>query len=167
VQGARDGEPADPWQAVRGLAQSLLQQAQRPRGSAILLPLGRSRPLGQNALLLLNPVADPRPAAMVRVHGGKPFPVEAADPGRDRLVVAASDQLGGSGVTGPIGNRQQGAGTVDLGGWSTGRAAQAGELFALLRGERAQGIFVVARHGTPRSTRIITPLYQIRWQTTH
>src|SRR3712207_165608 len=167
VQGARAGEPADPGQAVRGPAQRLLQQAQRPGGSAILLALRRSCPLGQNALLLPDAIADPRSAAMVRAHGGQPFAVEAADPGRERLVVAASDPMGGGGVAGSIGNRQQGAGTVDLGGGSPVRAAQAGELLALLRGERAQGIFAVARHRTPRNTRISTPLYQIRWQMTH
>ncbi len=167
MQGARDGEPADPGQAVRGPAQGLLQQAQRPGRGAILLALRRSRPLGQDALLLPDAIADPRSAAMVRAHGGKPFPVEAADPGRDRLVVAASDPMGGGGVAGSIGHRQQGAGTVDLGGGSPVRAAQAGELLALLRGERAQGIFAVARHRTPRNTRISRPLYQIRWQMTH
>ena len=33
--------------------------------------------------------------------------------------------------------------------------------------KRAQGIFLVARHGTPRSTRITPPLYQSQQQLTH
>ena len=104
---------------------------------------------------------------MVRAHGRQPFPVEAADPGRDGLIVAASDQTRGGGVAGALSNRQQGAGAIDLGGGSTLRTAQAGEFGALIRRERAQGIFLVARDGTPRSTRITTSLYQIRWQMTH
>jgi hypothetical protein len=119
------------------VAQGLLQQAQRPGGAAILLTLGRSRPLGQNALLRLSPVADPRPAAMVRMHGGQALAVEAADPGRDGLVVAAPDEMGGGGVAGALANRQQGAGAVNLGGGGTLRAAQAGKLCALVDGERA------------------------------
>jgi hypothetical protein len=167
VQGAGDGEPTDPRQAIRRPAQRLLQQAQRPGGAAVLLPLRRSRPLGQDALLLLSPVADARPAAMMRAHSSQSLTVEAADPGRDRLVVAAPDEMGGGGVAGPIGNRQQGAGPIDFSGGGALGATEAGELCALLRGERAQGIFLVARHGAPRSTRITTPLYQIRRQTTH
>src|SRR5918998_1245611 len=50
VQGVRDGEPADPGQAVRSPAQGLLQQAQRPGRGAILLAVWGARPLGQNAL---------------------------------------------------------------------------------------------------------------------
>jgi hypothetical protein len=161
VQGARDGEPAHPGQAVRGLAQGLLQQAQRPGGAAILFPLRRSGPLGQDALLLVSPVADPRPAAMMRAHGGQSLPVEAADPGRDGLVVAAPDQVSGGGVAGAVGNRQQGAGSVDFSGGGALRAAQAGEFGALVCGERAQRIFPVARYGTSRNTRITRPLYQI------
>src|SRR5829696_3611286 len=46
VQGAPDRERADPRQPIRGLAQGFLQQAQGPGGGAIMLALGRSRPLG-------------------------------------------------------------------------------------------------------------------------
>ena len=95
--------------------------------------------------------------------------VELSNKGAQVLgfVVAASDQMGGGSVTGAIGNRQQGTGAVDFCGGGTLRTAQAGELFTLLRRERSQGIFAVARHGTPRDTRITTRLFQIRRQTTH
>jgi hypothetical protein len=98
----RDGEPADLRQAVRGLAQGCLQQAHRPGDRVILLSLGRARPLGQNGLLLRSSKADPRRAGMMRVHGGQPFPVEAADPGRDHLCVAASDQTDGGSLSSPL-----------------------------------------------------------------
>ena len=167
MQGTCNGEPTDPRQAVRSLAQGLLQQAQRPGGSAILLALGRTGPLGQNAVLLQGAIADARPAAMVRAHCSKPLAVEAADPGREGFGVAASDQMRRGGVAGSISNRQQGTGAVDLSGGSSLRAAQTGQLLVLVRGEWAQGIFPVARHGTPRSTRITEPLYQFPRQTTH
>ena len=47
------------------------------------------------------------------------------------------------------------------------RAAQAGQLLALLRRERAKGICLVARHGTPRGTRNASLRYQIPRQSTH
>src|SRR5918998_209432 len=100
-----------------------------------------SRLSDQVALLLMSPIADAWPAAMMRAHGSQPFAVEAADPSGDGLIVVAPDPMGSSGVAGALGNGQQGAGAVDLGDGGTLRAAQAGELYALLRGERAQGIF--------------------------
>jgi hypothetical protein len=54
----------------------------------------------------------------------------------------------------------QGSGALDLRGRSAERAAQAGQGDPLVRGEGTQGIFPVARQGTPRSTRIASPLYQ-------
>src|SRR5215203_4202695 len=104
---------------------------------------------------------------MARPHGGEPVPVEAADPGGDGLVVPSSDLVGGSRVTGPIRNGQERSGALDLRGGGAGRAAQAGQLLALIRRERAKGIFPVARHGTPRDTRIVSPLYQTSCQVTH
>src|SRR3954469_10891688 len=47
---------------------------------------------------------------------------------------------------------------LDLRGGGAERAAQAGQLLALIRSERAKGIFLAARHGTPRGTRIASPL---------
>jgi hypothetical protein len=105
-------------QAIRGLAQSPLQQAQRPGGSAIMIALRRSRPLGQNALLLPDAIADPRSAAMVRAHGGQPVAVEAADPGGERLVVPSSDLVSGRRVAGPLSNGQERSSALDLRGRS-------------------------------------------------
>src|SRR5215203_5184777 len=161
VQGAPDRERADPRQPIRGLAQGFLQQAQGPGGGAIMLALGRSRPLGQNALLRVSPIADLWPTPMVGPHGRQSLTVEAADPGRDGLVMPASDPMRRGGVAGSISNRQQGTGAVNLGGGSRLRAAQTGQLLVLVRGEGAQGIFPVARHGTPRIPRITTPLYHV------
>src|SRR3954462_5166443 len=67
----------------------------------------------------------------------------------------------------PISNGQQNSGALDLRGGSAERTAQAGQLLALIRGERAQGVFLVARHGTPRVTRITSSLYQISRKVTH
>ena len=61
---------------------------------------------------------------------------------------------------------KQRSGALDLRGGGAERAAQAGQLLALIRRERAKGILPVARHGTPRGTRITAPLYQIPQQTT-
>src|SRR3954465_6380752 len=87
----------------------------------------------------------------------KPVAVEAVDPGGDRLVMPSSAPVSGRRVARPISKGQQGAGTLDLCGGSAGRAAQAGQLLALIRREQAQGIVLVARHTTPRSTRIASP----------
>src|SRR5215204_6330370 len=167
VQGAPDRKRADLWQPVRSLAQGFLQQAQGPRRRAVLVALGHACPFGQNALLLVSPIADPWSAPMARPHGGEPVAVEAADPGRDGLVVPSSDLVGGSRVTGPIRNGQERSGALDLRGGGAGRAAQAAQLLALIRHERAKGICLVARHGTPRGTRIVSPLYQTSCQVTH
>src|SRR6187455_1605016 len=85
VQGAPDRKGADLWQPVIRLAQGFLQQAQGPRGRAVLLAPGRAGPFGQNALLRVSPIADPWSAPMARPHGGEPVAVEAADPGGNRL----------------------------------------------------------------------------------
>src|SRR4051794_33875970 len=167
VQGAPDRERADPGQPVIGLPQGSLQQAQRPRGRAVLLALGRAGPFGQNALLRISAIADPWSAPMAGPHGGEPVAIEAADPGGDRLVVPSSDLVGGSRVARAISNGQQHSGALDLRGGGAERAAQAGQLLALIRSERAKGIFPVARHGTPRGTRIASPPYQIPRQSTH
>src|SRR5215210_1662850 len=167
VQGAPDREGADLRQPIRSLAQSLPQQAQRPGSRAVRLALGRSCPFRQNALLRVSPIADPRAAPMPRPHGGEPVAVEAADPGREGLGVPSSDLVGGSRVACPIRNGQERSGALDLRGGRAGRAAQAGQLLAFIRRERAKGIFPVARHGTPRSTRITPPLYQNSRQVTH
>src|SRR3954468_14579507 len=167
VQGAPDRIGADLRQPVIRLAQGSLQQAQGPRGRAVLLALGRARPFGQDALLRLSPIADPRATSVARPHRGEPVAVEAADPGGGRLTVPSSDLMCGGRVTGAIRNGQQGAGTLDLRGGGAERATQAGQLLALLRRERAKGIFLVARHGTPRGSRIATPRYQPPRQLTH
>src|SRR5215217_5228663 len=167
VQGAPDRERADLRQSIRSLAQGFLQQAQRPRRRAVLVALGHAGPFGQNALLLVSPIADPWSTPMARPHGGEPVPVEAADPGGDGLVVPSSDLVGGRRVACAIRNGQERSGALDVRGGSTERAAQAAQLLALIRRERAQGIFLVARHGTPRSTRITPPLYQTTQHMTH
>src|SRR3954452_9688021 len=99
--------------------------------------------------------------------GGEPLAVEATDPGGDGLVMASSDLVCCSRVGGAICNGQQRSRALHLRGGSAERAAQAGQLLALLRRERAKGIVPVARHGTPRDTRITAPLYQSPRQTTH
>src|SRR3954471_23534881 len=167
VQRAPDRIGADLGQPVRSLAQSSLQQAHRPRRRAVLLALGRAGPFGQNALLRIRAIADPWSAPMAGPHGGEPVAVEPADPGGDRLGVPSSDLVGGSRVARAIRNGQQRSGALDVRGGGAERAAQAGQLLALIRRERAKGIFPVARHGTPRGTRIASPRYQIPRQSTH
>src|SRR3954463_6976036 len=167
VQRAPDRERAHLGQPVIRLPQGSLQQAQGPRGRAVLVALGQAGPFGQNALLRISPIADPWSAPMARPHGGEPLAVEAADPGGDRLVVPSSDLVCGSRVARAIRNGQERSGALDLRGGGAERAAQAGQLLALIRSERAKGIFPVARHGTPRGSRIASPRYQISWQTTH
>src|SRR3954454_12958304 len=167
VQGAPDRVGADLRQPVIRLAQGSLQQAQGPSGCAVLLALGHAGPFGQNALLRLSAIADPRATSVARLHGGEPLAVEATDPGGDGLVMASSDLVCCSRVGGAICNGQQRSRTLHLRGGGAERAAQAGQLLALIRRERAKGIFPVARHGTPRDTRITAPLYQSPRQTTH
>src|SRR3954470_1023516 len=167
VQGAPDRERADPGQPVWSLAQGFLQQAQGPGGRAVRLALGRAGPFGQNAVLRVSAIADPRSAPVAGPHGGEPLTVEAADPGGDGLGVPSSDLVRGRRVARAISNGQPNSGALDLCGGSAERTAQAGQLLALIRGEQAQGVFLVARHGTPRSTRIVSPLYQISRQVTH
>src|SRR5215210_5927140 len=167
VQGAPDRERADLWQPIRSLAQGSLQQAQGPSRRAVLLALWGSRPFGQDALLRVSPIADPWSAPMAGPHGREPVTVEAADPGGDGLGVPSSDLVGGRRVARSIRNGQERSGALHLRGGSAGRAAQAGQLLALIRRERAKGICLVARHGTPRGTRITAPLYQFPQQTTH
>src|SRR5215211_5999831 len=141
VQGAPDRERADLRQSIRSFAQGSLQQAQGPRRRAILLALRGSRPFGQDALLRVSAIADPWSAPMARPHGGEPVAVEATDPGGDGLVVPSSDLVGGRRVARAIRNGQERSGALDLRGGSTERAAQAGQLLALIRSERAKGIF--------------------------
>src|SRR3954464_8128446 len=167
VQGAPDRKRADLWQPIRSVAQGSLQQAQRPRRRAVLFALGGSRPFRQDALLRVSPIAGPWSAPMPRPHGGEPVAVEAADPGRDGLIVPSSDLGGRCRVAGPLSNGPERSGALHLRGGSAERAAQAGQRLAFIRRERAKGILPVARHGTPRGTRITAPRYQFPRQTTH
>src|SRR4051794_12655648 len=167
MQGAPDRERAHPGQSVRSVAQGFLQQAQGPSRRAVLLALGRAGPFGQDALLRVSAIADPWSAPMAGPHGREPVAVEAADPGRDGLIVPSSDLVCGRCVTCPISNGQKRSGALDLGGGGAERAAQAGQFLAFIRSERAQRVFPVARHGTPRGTRIASPPYQIPRQPTH
>src|SRR3954467_119451 len=144
VQGAPDRERADLRQSIRSVAQSFLQQAQGPRRRAVLVALRGSRPFGQDALLRLSAIADPWSAPMARPHSGQPLAVEAADPGGDGLIVPSSDLVSGCRVAGPISNGQERSGALDVRGGGAERAAQAGQLLALLRRERAKGICPVA-----------------------
>src|SRR4051794_6054741 len=114
VQGTPNRKGADLRQSIIRLAQGSLQQAQGPRRRAVLLALGRARPFGQNALLRVSPIADPRATSVARPHGREPVAVEAADPGRNGLGVPSSDPVSGRRVARPIRNGQQGAGTLDL-----------------------------------------------------
>src|SRR5215210_5907505 len=123
VQGAPDRERADPGQPVWSLAQGFLQQAQGPGGRAVLLALGRAGPFGQNALLRVSAIADPRSAPVAGPHGGEPLTVEAADPGGDGLVVPSSDLVRGRRVARAISNGQQNSGALDLCGGSAERTA--------------------------------------------
>src|SRR3954464_15191778 len=152
VQGAPDRERADLGQPVWSLAQGFLQQAQGPGGRAVLLALGRAGPFGQDALLRVSAIVDPWSAPMAGPHGGEPLAVEAADPGRDGLGVPSSDLVSGSRVARAISNGQQRSGALDLRGGGAERAAQAGQLLALIRSKRAKGIFLGARHGAARGT---------------
>src|SRR4051812_15528783 len=104
---------------------------------------------------------------MAGPRGGEPVAVEAADPGGDRLVVPSSDLVGCGRVARAISNGQQGSGALDLRGGRAVRAAQAGQGDPLVRGKWAERVFPVARHRTPRSTRIASPLYQNSQQVTH
>src|SRR5215204_6230121 len=113
VQGAPDRKRADLLQPIRSVAQGFLQQAQRPRHRAVLFALRGSRPFRQDALLCISPIAGPWSAPMARPHGGESLVVEAADPGRDGLVVPSSDLVCGSRVAGPIRNGQERSGALD------------------------------------------------------
>src|SRR4051812_29066678 len=72
VQGAPDRERADLGQPVIRLPQGSLQQAQGPGRRAVLFALWGSRHLGQDALLRVSAIADPRAAPMTRRHGSEP-----------------------------------------------------------------------------------------------
>src|SRR5205085_478064 len=136
-------------------------------GCAVLLALGHAGPFGQDALLRLSAIADPGSAPMAGPHRGEPVAVEAADPGRDGLVVPSPNLVSGRRVARALRNGQERSGALDVRGGGAERAAQAGQLLALVRRERTKGILLVARHGTPRDTRITAPLYQNPRQTTH
>src|SRR3982751_5959776 len=120
VQGAPDRERADRGQPIIRLAQGFLQQAQGPGGRAVLVALRGSSPFGQNALLRVSAIADPRTAPMPRPHGREPVAVEAADPGRGGLGVPSSDLVGRRRVAGPIGNGPERSSALDLGGGRAG-----------------------------------------------
>src|SRR5689334_3477569 len=104
---------------------------------------------------------------MAGPHGREPVAVEAAHPGRDGLIVPSSDLVGRCRVAGALRNGQERSGALDVRGGGAERAAPAGQLLALLRRERAKGIFLLARHGAPRGSRIASPPYQIPRQSTH
>src|SRR5215207_6824371 len=168
VQRTPDRIGADLRQPVIRLAQSSLQQAQRPGRRAVLFALWGSRPLRQDALLRASAIADPRATPMPRPYSGESVAVEATDPGREGLVVPSSDLVRRRRVDRSTRNGQQGAGTLDLlCGRSAEPAAQAGQGDPLVRGEWTQRVFPVARHGTPRGTRITPPRYQTSQQVTH
>ena len=167
VQSAPDRRGTDLRQPIRSLAQGSLPQAQGPRGRAVLFALGGSRPFRPKALLRVSARADPRSAPMPRPHSGEPVTVEATDPGGEGLVVPSSDWVGCRRGGCAMSDGPQGSGARDLRGRSAERAAQAGQGDPLVRGEGTQRICPVARQGTPRSTRIASPLYQSSHQGTH
>src|SRR3954463_9682180 len=144
VQGAPDRIGADPGQPVWSLAQGFLQQAHGPGSRAVLFAVRGSRPFRQNALLLVDAIAEAWPSAVTRLHGREPVAVEAADPGGDRLIVPSSDLVGRCRVAGALRYGQERSGALDLRGGGAERAAQAGQLLAFIRRERAKGIFPVA-----------------------
>src|SRR3954463_6824869 len=110
VQRAPDRIGADLRQPVIRLAQGFLQQAQGPSRRAVLFALWGSRPFGQDALLRVTAIADPRATSVTRPHGREPVTVEATDPGRDRLGVPSSDLVGCRRVGCAISDGQQGSG---------------------------------------------------------
>src|SRR3954465_7058722 len=118
MQRAPDRIRADLGQPVIGLPQGSLQQAQGPRRRAVLLALRRAGPFGQNALLRVSPIADPRATSVAGSHGREPVAVEATDPGRDGLGVPPSDLVGRHRIARAIRNGQEGSSALDLGGGS-------------------------------------------------
>src|SRR5215212_71952 len=118
VQGAPDRKGADLGQSIRSLTQGSLQQAQRPSGRAVRLALWGAGPFGQNALLRVSPIADPRATPMPRPHSGESLTVEATDPGGDGLGVPSSDLVGCRHVTGTLSYGQERSGALDLRGRS-------------------------------------------------
>src|SRR3954464_7189945 len=138
VQRAPDRIGADLGQPIRSLAQGPLQQAQRPSRRAILLALWGACPFRQDALLRVRAIADPRAAPVAGSHGSEPVAVEAADRGGDGLVVPSSHLVGGRRVARAIRNGQERSGALDLRSGGAERAAQAGQLLALIRRERAK-----------------------------
>src|SRR3954467_9158790 len=126
VQGTPNRKGADLTQSIIRLAQGSLQQAQGPGGRAVPLAHERARPFGQNALLRVSPIADPRATSVARRRGPEPAAVEAAHPGRNGLGVPSSDPVSGRRVARPIRNGQQGAGTLDLCGGGGGRGGPGG-----------------------------------------
>src|SRR5215210_2036631 len=118
VQDAPDRKGADLRQPIRSFAQGSLQQAQRPSGRAVRLALWGARPFGQNALLRVSPIADPRATPMPRPHSGEPLAVEVTDPGGDGLGVPSSDLVGCRRGTGTLSDGQERSGALDLRGRS-------------------------------------------------
>jgi len=127
VQSAPDWIGTDRRQPIRSLAQGSRQQAQGPRGRAVLFARWGSRPFRQKALLRVSARADPRSAPMPRPHSGEPVPVEATDPGGEGLGVPSSDLVGCRRVGCAMSDGPQGSGALDLRGRSAERAAQAGQ----------------------------------------
>src|SRR4051812_22310725 len=64
VQGAPDRIGADPGQPVWSLAQGFLQQAHGPGSRAVRFAVRGSRPFRQNALLLVDAIAEAWPSAV-------------------------------------------------------------------------------------------------------
>src|SRR3954462_8994779 len=113
VQGAPDRIGADPGQPVWSPAQGFLQQAHGPGSRAVLFAVRGSRPFRQNALLLVDAIAEAWPSAVTRLHGSEPVAVEAADPGGDRLIVPSSDLVSCRRVAGPLSNGQERSSALD------------------------------------------------------
>src|SRR4051812_38148822 len=76
VQRAPDRIGADLGQPVWSLAQGFLQQAHGPGSRAVLFALRGSRHFGQNALLLVDAIAEAWPSAVTRLRGREPVAVE-------------------------------------------------------------------------------------------
>src|SRR3982751_3542992 len=118
MQGAPDRIRADLGQPVIGLPQGSLQQAHGPGGRAVLVALGRAGPFGQDALLRISAIADPRATSVAGSHGREPVAVEATDPGGDGLGVPSSDLVGRHRIARAIRNVQERSSALDLRGGS-------------------------------------------------
>src|SRR3954452_511266 len=104
---APDRVGADGRQTIPGPAQGGPQRAQRPRRGAVTVAVRDPRGLGQDAPLLIVGVADRGPAAVARQRRARPVPIEAGDPSRDGVTVAASDLSGRGHVALSVGDGEQ------------------------------------------------------------